>query len=418
VKIEIREDGRKTCPFDHHSLDYAESYPDIYRQLREAGSIVWSDSYGGFWIATNYEYIRKVLMDPAAFSVEPFDNMKKGGIHIPTPERAQRRPRFVPGEADGATHDNARSALNPHFSRRRVEKMRDLIGSRVDHAFERVIPMGEFDIVYDLASPIVAGIVNDHMGLELDDPAAFFRACFAMTGGSPTADNSERLISTFAEAWDYLGKMVKSRREDPREDVISSLLQSSAPKFTDEQVQSMILNVILGAADTTSALAAHTIILLADEPELRERLRLEPDTTPALIEECLRFFNVSMGIARTALREVELDGMIIRPGDRILAPLPAANLDPAKYDHAQEFDLKRGAAQQIGMGVGSHFCLGSWLAKALVAAIVQALLSRVAEYRVNDIVPNNDKANINNFVRARMRIVSIRNVAEAKDGVS
>jgi cytochrome P450 len=406
MEAETREDGRKVCPFDHHSPEYGTSYAEIYGQLRDAGPIVWSDSYDGFWIATDYEHIRKVLMDPA-FSVEPFDNMKKGGIHIPTPERAQRRPRFVPGEADGETHDGARAALNPHFSRRRVAQMDDLIREKVDAAFDAAIALGEFDIVYDLASPVVAGVVNEHLGLELDDPASFFRACFAMTGGSPTADNSEGLISTFDAAWAYIGKMVQSRRASPREDVISYLLQSSAPQFSDEQVQSMTLNVILGAADTTSALAAHTIILLAGKLELRDSLRQDPAGMPPFIEESLRYFNVSMGVARTALRDTELGGVSIRTGDRIFAPLPAANLDPAKYGHPDEFDLERGAAQQIGMGVGSHFCLGAWLAKALVTAIIQGLLRRVREYEIEDVVPNGDKANINNFVRARMRIISV-----------
>jgi cytochrome P450 len=408
VEIETRSVGVKSCHFDHHSPEYAAAYPQIYAEMRAAGPVLWSDKYGGFWIATHYEHIRKVLMDPDLFSVELFDDMTKGGIHIPTLERARHRPVFMPGETDGETHDAARAALNPHFSRRRVAQMSGVIDGYVQETFDRVLPLGEFDMIYDLASPIVAGVVSEHLGLELADPASFFRACFEMAAAA--LNTREGTISTFDEAWDYLGEVVRARRAAPRDDVVSALIGSGSPEFTDHQVKSMTMNVILGAADTASALTAHLVRTIAADAGLGERLRSDPARIPTAVDEGLRFFGVSMGVARTAMRDTTVGSVEIRKGERILLPLPAANLDPSKYDHPDVFDIDRGSAQQVGMGVGSHFCLGAWLAKALVAAVVGELLGRLASYRVIEerTVPNRDKANINSYQSIVIRVLALR----------
>jgi hypothetical protein len=146
VKIDIRPDGRKVCPFDHHSPEYAARYREMYKEMRGAGSILWSDSYGGFWIATDYETIRNVLIDTETFTIEILHD-NSGGPLIPTPEEVLEMG-STPGLFwffDGQRHQTARAALNPHFSEGRVAAMADMIRSHVDCVLDRVLPRGEFD---------------------------------------------------------------------------------------------------------------------------------------------------------------------------------------------------------------------------------------------------------------------------------
>ena len=169
---------RKVCPFDHHTEDYAHGHREMYKALREAGPVVWSDAYGGFWVATDHRHASEVLRDSETFTVEAVDSETEGGTLIPTPKRA---PWLSPDNTlfnfiDGPRHDIVRAALNPHFSRRRVSEIDETIKSRVDRVFDQVLPRREFDIVDDLAGPIVAGIVNDHMGFGLENPTSFFHA--------------------------------------------------------------------------------------------------------------------------------------------------------------------------------------------------------------------------------------------------
>ena len=84
--------------------------------------------------------------------------------------------------------------------------------------------------------------------------------------------------------------------------------------------------------------------------------------------------------------------MHIKEGERLMLAFPSANLDPAKYPNPGQFDLERGAAQQLGMGVGTHFCLGAWLAKSISAMTLRELLRRCPNFSV-DHEPSRGRAN-------------------------
>ncbi|GAA4558700.1 cytochrome P450 [Pseudonocardia xishanensis] len=415
LEIAANADGRLVCPFDHHSREYAEGHREMFEDLRKAGPVVWSDAYGGFWIATDYVHVREVLKDSETFTVETIDGAREGGTLIPAPRGAA----FLAPDTtlfnffDGQRHDTARAALNPHFSRRRVAELAPLIKATVDRVLDRVLKQGEFDIVYDLAAPITAGIVNDHMGFGLEDPAPFFRAVFSLKRADEAMSGAgnDPVVTTYKEGWAYLGEVVRARRTEPRDDVISALAQAKDGTFTDDEIQGMCMNVIFGAADTTAAFTAHTLTFLADRPDQQAELRADPSKIPAFIREGLRYFNVAMGVARTARRDVDLGGTKIRKGDRIFALIPSANLDPALYDNPGEFDMARPASQHLGFGGGIHSCLGASLAQAIVAADIRGVLERVEAYSIDpeNLVRNSDLSFISLFLKAPMRINGMQN---------
>jgi cytochrome P450 len=414
LEIAADADGRLVCPFDHHSLEYAQQHREMVKDMREAGPVVWSEAYGGFWIATDYRHVREVLQDAETFTVEAVDGKPEYGTLIPAPRGAAM---MDPDTTlfnffDGERHDTVRAALNPHFSRRRVAELAPMIKATVDRVLDRVLEQREFDIVYDLAAPITAGIVNEHLGLGLDDPAPFFRAVFALKRTDEARDPASKdpVVTNYKEGYAYLGEVVRARRAEPRDDVISALVQANDGQFTDDDIQGMCMNVIFGAADTTAAFTAHSLTFLADRPDLQAEMRADPKKIPAFIREGLRHFNVAMGLARTATRDVELGGAQIRRGDRIFTPVPSANLDPALYDNPEEFDLARPASQHMAFGNGIHSCLGASLAQAMVAADIRGVLERVEAYSIDSdgLVRNTDQSFISLFVKAPMRIDALR----------
>src|SRR5205807_9251784 len=93
---------------------------------------------------------------------------------------AKHRLPFVPGEADGEEHDNYRLALNPHFSRQRVEEFQPLIDRYVAQTIDDIIERGEFDVIEELAGPILSGIACEILGLEVERPRWFFVALFGL----------------------------------------------------------------------------------------------------------------------------------------------------------------------------------------------------------------------------------------------
>jgi cytochrome P450 len=383
MEIEQRADGRLACPFDHHSPEYAERYADVLDELREKTPVAWSDNYGGFWIVTPHHLVRKLAMDSTNFVIAQGKDMK-GGILIPPSPGSERRARFVPGEADGQEHDNYRMALNPMFSRQKVAELAPMIERHVNQTIDRILAQGEFDVIEELVGPILAGVACEHLGLEVEHPRAFFKRLFHLVSYTEaTTAALTDVADQFNEAWAFLVRVVAERRANPRADVISHLTQWTDPVFTDEEVQSMTFNVILGAADTTGTLVSQAVLYMDQHPEVRALLSARPELIPAAIDEFLRLISPAMNVARTVVSDVEVEGVTLKAGDRILLSWYAANHDPARYPNPYAFDLERGATQHLGLGVGEHFCLGAWLAKAIAAAILRELLRRVPNYRID-----------------------------------
>ena len=401
MKFEKLPDGRISCPFDHHSAEYATDYFSVLDETRSAGPLVWSELYGGFWVATGYEVVRKLTMNSAALSTAHGPD-RKGGLAIPTRPGTKTRPLFVPGEAAGEAHDTYRRALNPHFSRQRVIELQPMIQRHVSTAIGRMLEAKQVDIIGDFSAPILSGIACEHLGLESDDPPAFFRSLAHMIAYAGNAGGAFGSVAdSFDGAWPKVVATVAERRARPREDVISHLTRCEKPAFTDEEIQMMTLNVILGSADTTSSLLGQIIMYLNKTPDLRSRLRSDPELIRPALEEFMRLFAITFGAGRTVTQDVVVGDVTLRTGDRILLSYVGANHDEERYPNPYDFDLERGAGRHLAMGVGMHFCLGSHLAKAIAETALHDFLVRIQDVRIDNdgVETNEDKNGVNQMLR-------------------
>ncbi|MFV0307744.1 MAG: cytochrome P450 [Desertimonas sp.] len=380
---DVAETDRATCPFNHHDPSFRYEYRQVIDGLREAAPIAWSDLHGGFWVVTSYELVRQLARDSETFTVAPGPD-RTGGLRIPPTPGMKTRPLFVPGETDGVEHDVYRMALNPHFSKARVAELAPMIERHVHAALDAVVERDEFDAIGEFIIPILAGVGSEHLGIDVADPADFFHSMHRMIGSTGAVGAEfEEVRRTFDESWATLTDLVDRRRAEPGDDVISHLISHTDPVFADEQIHMMTLNVILGAFHTTSSLLGQILLHLSEHPEVREHLRAHPDEVPRAVDEFLRHKAVSIGIARTATKDVEVGGASIKQGDRVMLVLAGANYDPAKYANPTEFDLERGSAQHLAMGVGAHFCLGAWLAKSVAATTIREMLARVDHFAID-----------------------------------
>jgi cytochrome P450 len=401
VEFEKLADGRIKCPFDHHSAEYASNYFAILDELRAKSPLVWSDRHGGFWVATGYDLVRRLRINSSALVVGHGPD-RNGGISIPPRPGTKTRPLFVPGEADGDEHDNYRLALNPHFSKQRIAEIQPMILRHVDTAVSQILAAPSFDIVGDFIGPILSGVSCEHLGLEVDDPPTFFRSLALMVSYSGERDATyDAIASAFQLSWQVVVDTVADRRARPRDDVISHLTRWEKPRFTDEQIQMMTLNIVLGSADTTSSLIGQVMMYLHEHPDLRDRLRADPELIRPAIEEFLRLFAVGMGAGRTVIKDLEVEGVTLKAGDRIWLSQAAANKDPGQYPDPYTFDLDRTGKRHLSMGVGTHFCLGAHLAKAISETVMRVFLERVNEFTIDiaSAESNEDKNSLNRWMR-------------------
>lgn len=365
-----------TCPFNHRTAEFKRDYIGAFDRLREMGALVWSTEFGGFWVVTKHETGRRMLTEMSEWLVV------QDGLLVPPSPGVERRPRFVPGEADGEEHDRYRAALNPFFAKRRVEDMVATIDEHVERAYQRVMELGDFDVAKDLAAPITHAVVIDKLGLSVPDVPAFYRDCFAMVGDQAPED-TDTYAERFEAAWPYIIEAVSDRRREPKDDLISELVTHEAV-FTDDEVQLMTLNVILGGADTVTTLITHSLVRLQREDDLRQTLINDPSIIERSMDEFIRMADVSMGTARVATKDLEVDGVTIRAGDRILMAYPAMNHDPEKFSDPNVFSLERGGRGQLGMSIGTHHCLGAWLAKKITSKVIEMVLTRLPELVIHE----------------------------------
>lgn len=407
IDIETRADGRKVCPFDHHGVEFGQNYREMQREVREAGPVVWSDRHGGFWVATDYETVRKALLDHETFTQNPVEGTHDFGPLIPQPEelRAMHKTPGLFFFGDGESHDVPRAVLNQPFSKRRIAAKAEMIEAHVDRVLDGALPLGEFDVVKDLAMPVVAGVTSELLGLELKDPSSLFWAL-------PSAVPSDGGDMSLPEALAYVGEVVRARKKEPRDDLISLMAQADGGRFSVEEVQGMCMQILFGALENPQSMIGHCVLYLADNPETRARLRDDPSKMSDFYSEALRYFNSTVTVSRTVARDNELGGMQLRKGDRIVLSHSAANADPAKYERPDEFDFERPGLQpqHLALGAGTHTCLGQHLVKAIVEPLLLEFLERVEDYSIDPekVVRNSDKASTDHFERLTMRVTALR----------
>jgi cytochrome P450 len=357
--------------FDHHSAEFAANRADVLRRLRSDAPIAWSESHGGFWFVASHALICEILRNDSVFVVERFGD-GSGGITIP---ENRNKPQLLPGEVDGERHDVYRSALNGYFSKARVETLRPFVEGVVDELLDGLIEAERFDAVAEFALLVPARAVLTYTGIIVDDTMDLYDAV-EHARQQPTADEVKdvkaRLVAIVAE-----------KRASGARDVLGELVRLTDPVFSDEDLVGLMVGLILGGVRTTADMIAHAINHLDVDRAVRARLAANPDEIPTAVEELLRVHTPILGLARTAMSDIEVGGQQIHAGDRLLLGYWSANQDEAKYAHAETFDLDRSAAQHLTFGRGAHFCLGSWLARLELQVVVAKVIHRMPAYRID-----------------------------------
>jgi cytochrome P450 len=375
MNIEQRADHAPTCPFDHHSVSYADGFPSIVAELRERAPLVWSDENRGYWIASSYELVRRLARDDGDLQMGQGPD-RQGGTQIPAPPppTGEPRPLFVPGEADGAEHDRYRAALNPMFTRPKVAELAPMVERHVKGRLERLAATPEFDAVEDLALPILATIGCDYLGIDVEDPRDF-----VVTMSHIVHDLEQNAANS---SWAHVGRLAEERKLAPGGDIISHLATWTDPVFSVAEIQSMAFNVILGAGENTATLIAQAIAYIDTDAELRARLIAEPELMDRAVDEFLRFITPAMSVARTLANDVTVEDITMHAGERIMLHIWSANHDPKRYPAPERFDLARGAPNHLAFGIGAHFCLGSWLARLVAATTLRCFLEQFPDFAV------------------------------------
>jgi cytochrome P450 len=175
----------------------------------------------------------------------------------------------------------------------------------------------------------------------------------------------ELIEQAVVEFYAYAEDLLAARRDDPGEDLVSTLLaaESEGDRLSDVECVNLVLNVLIGGVDTTQSQLAHAIRLLAEHPDQWAALRADPSLASAAVEEALRYEPITPFTARIVLEDMEVRGVSFPADTVVFVASISANRDGV--DDPERFDITRaGGARLTTFGAGIHYCLGANLARA------------------------------------------------------
>ncbi len=377
---------RPVIDFDHHSKEYArrvfEDPTGFFQEMQREHPVAWSEKYGGFWIVSRYEDIRRVSEDDDTFSSRhdiPSDGVAFSGITIPgTPARS------TPIEMDPPEFFDYRRLLNRWFAPAAIEKLKPKMLEFTAWCIDRHIESGKIDLVWDLASPMPAIMTMHVLGIPLEHWHLYSDTSHKVVYTPPNSPENRKALEGDAMMRGTFLEVFKQRRRNPGNDIVTHLINTEVGghPIPDSTLIEMCSLIVHGGVDTTTSLLANTFDYLDRTPEARQRLIDDPELIFSAGEEFLRYYCPVQMLARTATRDVELGGHLIRAGDRVGLWWAAANHDPAVFEHPEQIMLDRFPNRHAAFGLGIHRCLGSNFARAQYAIVLGEVLRRMPDFHL------------------------------------
>ena len=242
-----------------------------------------------------------------------------------------------------------------------------------------------FDLVADVARPIPARVIGSLLGTppEDDEKLVHWTNVFTAFEDPAIRDQWDDTEAIFKEIIEYVNEQIAQRRESPRDDVVSALMEAEVEgeKLNEIEIATFFVLLMSAGNDSTRATYSATMLALLQDPEQLDQLRERPELIEAAVEEGLRCFPAFAFMARAATCDVELHGQTIKEGDRVLLWYLASNRDESVFTDPHKFDITREGLDQHQAfgGRGRHFCLGANLARMELKLWIKQTIERFPE---------------------------------------
>lgn len=224
---------------------------------------------------------------------------------------------------DPPDHTRLRALVNKAFTARMVEQMTPRIQSIADGLLDKVIARGKMDLIDDFAFPLPIIVIAELLGIPPRDRNRFRTWSHAFVSSSANAGRSAKKLAKAGRQMEdfttYLRAVFEDRRREPRDDLITSLLQSeeAGDRLSEEELFSMVILLVVTGHETALNLIGVGLLALLEHPPVLQRLRDEPALLPSAVEELVRYCTpVERATPRFAAEDVLMDGQLIRAATR------------------------------------------------------------------------------------------------------
>ncbi|MBZ4422151.1 cytochrome P450 [Myxococcus sp. RHSTA-1-4] len=358
----------------------ANPYP-TYAELRR--NPVCQVDPGGYWVLTRYDDVVAAFKNPQVFS-----NI---GMRVATKPAWLGHNPFADSMIgmDPPNHTRLRTLVNRAFGPPTLARLEPRVRAFAEGIVAR-LPEGQpVDIVDGLCLPLPASVIGELIGLDPTQHHLFKRWADDLTsitaiGPKPERETPrmEEIRATVRETEQYMGQVLASRRLEPRDDLVTDLLNArvDGEALTDAELMNFMFLLLVAGLETTIHLMSHAMRILMERPDLVARLKAEPSRIPRFVEEVLRYEPPVQAIMRVTTADTEIRGVTIPKGSPVALMIGAANRDETHFPGAETFDMDREGTNNLPFGHGVHFCLGAPLARMEARFGLEALLARFSRF--------------------------------------
>jgi cytochrome P450 len=360
----------------------AGSLADLSMATQEDRTAIWAlmagagpvfQIPGGTWMVTDPQAVQYIHRNPDLFSSVGL--MGEGELPI----------RYVPSAIDPPEHKRFRRILDPMLAPRVINAMEDELRLQVRELVSAFASRGSCDAVKELAVPYPTSVFLSVFGLPVADRDRLIDWVETIIQKSPQLkpEFADEYRTASWELYDYLLPFVEAKRRDPGDDMLSRILAVDGDEaISVEEVLGICILFCLAGLDTVTGAVGFMLFYLARDPELRRRVLADPALVTPMIEEVLRLEPPAPMFPRTVTRDVEVCGVSIPAGDRVLMCLAVVNRSAQTYDQPDAIDLDQADRGHVTFGGGVHRCLGSHLARREMRLVFEELHAQIPEYEI------------------------------------
>jgi cytochrome P450 len=360
-----------TCDFDPFSRAFFDNPYPAHQAMREAGPVVWIPRYK-LWAMARHDEVHGALND-----WQTYCSSRGAGLSDFAREKPWRPPSIIL-EVDPPYHTKTRTVLARILNPGTMKRLRETFAAEAERVVEAVVARRRFDAVKDLAEVYPLKVFPDAIGIPTDGREYLLPyGNMVFTGFGPCNDLFEEAMRDAERV--RVAIMRLCARESLRPDGLGAEIFAAADRgeITHEEAPMLMRSFLSAGVDTTVNGLGAAIDCLARFPDQWQLLRDDPSLARNAFEEMLRLESPVQTFFRTTTREVEVGGVRIGEGEKVLLFLAAANRDPRRWQDPDTFDIKRRVVGHVALGSGIHGCVGQAVARLEGELILTALAKRV-----------------------------------------
>jgi len=362
-------------------------YPhEAWTRLRAEAPVAYFEPEGfePFWAVTKHADIQYVASHPMQYSNEH-------GLFI-APLGSPIQPSGMVVTLDPPRHGPLRQAVMRRFTPRAIRARYDEIDRITIEILDAVAAGGddEFDFVERIAAPLPIAVISWMLGVPPEDWQLLFHWTNEVIGKDdpefrrPGMTAEESALSARKEMHAYLGELLEARRREPRDDLLSHLLEAKVNDQPLSELDMLLYAELMVEAgnETTRNAISGGLLAFSEHRDQWEKVRANPDLVPNAVEEVLRWVTPIIHFTRMAMEDGEVHGQQIRAGEKLALIFASGNRDEDVFQDPFSFQIDRNPNPHLTFGFGTHFCMGAHVGRVELETVLRHLMVRLDSFEV------------------------------------